>query len=127
MRGWPEFNHPGFRAAARLLRDAGHVVFSPAEHDRAMGLDTSGMRGDLAETEHVVPLRVLLAADLAWICGEAQGLVVMPGWEASLGCRAEVAVAFTLGLPVWPLDEFLAVGVDARRVLAVPAITVEAA
>jgi nucleoside 2-deoxyribosyltransferase len=124
MRGFAEFNHPAFRKATQLLRDAGHTVFSPAEHDQQAGLDTTGMRGDLTETEHVVPLRELLAADLAWICSHAEGIVVMPGWANSLGCRAEVAVAFTLGLPVWQLSELLLYGHQAHRVTTIPAVTV---
>jgi len=34
MRGIKAYNHPAFDTATRHLRQQGHVVFSPAEHDR---------------------------------------------------------------------------------------------
>ena len=49
MRKYPEFNHPAFHQAARLLRAEGYDVFSPAEHDIRMGLDVTGTTGDHAE------------------------------------------------------------------------------
>ena len=117
MRGFEAFNHPAFHRAARLLRDLGHDVFSPAEHDNSVGLDTSGMAGDQEEYEAAgFSLRTLLAADLAWICGEADALVMMPGWEDSAGARAEAAVALTLSLPVWDLARFLLYGSDAPAI-----------
>ena len=61
-------------------------------------------------------LIALLAADLAWICGEADGLVMMPGWEASPGARAEAAVALALSLPAWELACFLLYGSDAPTI-----------
>ena len=117
MRGYEAFNHPAFHCATKLLRDQGHTVFSPAEHDNSVGLDTAGMTGDDAEYESLgFSLRTLLAADLAWICGEADALVMMPGWEASPGARAEAAVALALSLPVWELARFLLYGSDAPAI-----------
>ena len=49
MRGYEAFNHPAFHRATKLLRDLGHDVFSPAEHDNSVGLDTVGMTGDHSE------------------------------------------------------------------------------
>jgi hypothetical protein len=108
MRNYPAFNHPAFHRAAKLLRDLGHTVFCPAEHDNSVGLDTTEMAGDLDEIAAAgVSLRSLLGADLAWITSEADALVMMPGWENSPGARAEAAVALTLSLPVWELGRFL--------------------
>ncbi len=100
MRGIPEFNFPAFRDGARQLREAGYEVFSPAEHNQDLGLDTTGMAGHQHEHEAEFPLRKLLGDGLAWICAHADAIAVLPGWENSLGAQAEVAVARALGLPV---------------------------
>jgi nucleoside 2-deoxyribosyltransferase len=107
MRGYPEFNHPAFRAGARQLRSAGHEVFSPAEHNERLGMDTSASDGDQAAIEAEFPLRKLLGDDLAWICAHAGAVALLPGWEASLGAQAEAAVARALGLPARELRFFL--------------------
>lgn len=108
MRGIPEFNHPAFRDGARRLRDAGHEVFSPAEHEEMRGFDWAAHSGDLSAAEASgFSLRKALGADLAWICSDADAVVVLPGWQESLGATAEVAVARALGLPSVELDEFL--------------------
>lgn len=122
MRGYEEFNHPAFRKAAKLLRATGHTVFCPAEHDGEAGLNVTGMTGDLGEiAEAGVSLRDLLGADLAWITGTADALVMMPGWEDSAGARAEAAVALTLSLPVWDLARFLLYDASAPQICCVPA------
>jgi len=106
MRGIPEFNYPDFHKYAAQLRSDGHVVFSPAERDieRHGGVDISvGNRaGDetQAAVEHGFDIREALADDLAFICTEADGIAMMPGWEGSRGARAEKATAEALGLEV---------------------------
>ena len=37
MTGLPLWNFPAFATAAAALRADGHTVFSPAEHDKAVG------------------------------------------------------------------------------------------
>lgn len=91
MRGYPEHNYPAFFEAAGKIRTAGHVVYNPAEHDAGA-------------------LRANLASDLAWIGLVADGIVLLPGWESSLGANAEVALARAIGIPVWELDNFLVFG-----------------
>lgn len=105
MRGIPEFNFPAFHAAAKALRDEGHFVFSPAEKDNERhGTDISkgNHTGDelQASGEHGFSLRVALAADMKFICEEADGIVMLPGWENSKGAKAEKATAEALNLPV---------------------------
>ena len=99
MRGYPEFNRPAFRAGAEKLRSLGHEVFSPPECDENNGFSFTGKSGNLADIPEF-NLRAALAADLAWICGQADAVAVLPGWEKSLGASAEVATAKTLGIPV---------------------------
>lgn len=96
MRGYPQENHPAFYKAAAALRAQGHQVFNPAENGNA---------GDA--------VRQFIGGDLAWICSFAEGLVGLPGWEASKGSHAETATACAIGVPVWELGEFLAFGTAA--------------
>jgi hypothetical protein len=117
MRNYPEFNHPAFRQATRTLRAGGHEVFSPAEYDVQAGLDVAGTQGDHEELRGAgFDLRAALGADLAWITSRADAVVVLPGWEESLGVRAEVATAIALGIPVRELGPFLAAGENAGTV-----------
>lgn len=106
MRGIPEFNFPAFHAAAAKLRAEGHEVFNPAERDveRHGGVDiskgnTEGCEKQAAK-QHGFDLRVALGEDLAWICGQADAIALLPGWVDSKGARAEHATAVALGLQV---------------------------
>jgi len=106
MRGYPEFNFPAFADATAKLRAAGYEVFSPAEQDLNNGFDPT--KGDYnAVTPAGFNLGEALAADLAYICKEAEVVVVLPGWEKSDGVNAEVATAKAVGIPVMTLDEAL--------------------
>jgi len=103
MRGIPNFNFPAFNIAASNLRWAGYTVFSPAERDNQHhGTDISAGNTtgdeDLAAKQHGFNLREALAADLEWICREADAIALLPGWEKSKGATAERAVALALGL-----------------------------
>lgn len=105
MRGYAEFNFPAFNAAAAKLRADGHEVFNPAEKDNERhGKDIS--KGNeagcekIAAEQHGFDLRVALGDDLKWICAEAEGIALLPGWEKSKGATAEHATAVALGLKV---------------------------
>ena len=103
MRGIPYFNFPAFDKAAAKLRDEGHEVFSPADHDRKLHceafLNETGC-DEQAEREHGVSRRKLLGDDLAWICAEADAIALLPGWRNSTGATAEHATAVAIGLKV---------------------------
>lgn len=109
MRGIPHFNFPAFNAAAAVLRAEGHEVFNPAEkdcerHKHDISADNhSGSEQDLDKKFGYPPggfLRMALGEDLAWICAEAEGIVLLPGWESSKGACAEYYTAKALGLAV---------------------------
>jgi nucleoside 2-deoxyribosyltransferase len=101
MRGIPNFNFPQFDHAAALLRKYGHEVFSPADHDRktcGMGIEQNPT-GDEALAARVdgFDIRKALAADLTFICLEADVIAMLPGWQKSKGATAELATAVALG------------------------------
>lgn len=106
MRGIPEFNFPAFNAAASKLRADGHTVFNPAEKDieRHGGVDISAGNAtgceETAAKDHGFDLRIALGEDLAWICAQAEGIALLPGWEKSKGAKAEKATADALRLQV---------------------------
>lgn len=102
MRGIPQFNFPAFADATVKLRNEGYEVFSPAEH--AISLHGQSFWDNINGDEVNLPLgfdrRALLAADLNWICREANAVALLPGWETSKGALAEMATALALGLEI---------------------------
>lgn len=99
MRGYPLFNFPAFHEAARLLREAGHEVWSPAEQDAELdGFDpvVSAPRPFVEYMRRDLP--AVLASD---------AVVVLPGWEWSKGASLEAHVARECGISVRTIDEML--------------------
>jgi Domain of unknown function (DUF4406) len=108
MRGYKDFNFPTFKRAAAILRMKGHVVFSPAENDEEKhGEDISrSITGDERDASAKgFSLRDALYDDLTYICREADGIALLPGWEQSSGALAEWATAKALSLRFFYLDE----------------------
>lgn len=93
MTGIIHANFPAFDAAAEALREAGWVIYSPAEHDRDTGLtgDEIVTRGEGAP---------LFAWDFRRII-EASCVIFLPGWERSTGSHWEMAVAYATGKPCY--------------------------
>lgn len=91
MRGYDNLNFAAFDLATKELRDAGHTVFSPAENDRT--------KGYVGKTGPEV-MRDCIMDDLTYIARKATAIALLPGWEASKGVRAEVALAEFLDLDV---------------------------
>ncbi len=111
MRGIPFFNFPLFHEVTKQLRARGHMVFNPAERDNERyGRDSSNPTGDLhqAEREHGFNLRVALGEDLEFICKNATALVGLEGWWNSPGACAEVHTALALGIPIYTVEQALA-------------------
>lgn len=97
MSGVPHFNFPTFHAAAAKLREQGYEVFNPAETDNeAVKLNATGCEVEAAK--HGFSRRRALAEDTQWIALHADAIALLPGWEASKGARAELALAQALGL-----------------------------
>lgn len=87
MKGYPDSNYPAFHSAASVLRRDGHYVYNPAEFQHEGPHET-------------FPIRKAFAAYCKFICEEADAIVLLPGWEASLGVSAELALAKNCKLTV---------------------------
>jgi hypothetical protein len=106
MTGYKDFNFPAFMAAAKMLRDMGHEVFNPAEHDLKMNDPDvyKSETGDQLEAQAKgFDPRVAIKADLTYIIDEAEAIALLPGWERSKGANAEFWTAQFLGLEILQL------------------------
>jgi len=99
MRGKEHMNFPAFTEAATELRDAGYIVFNPAEHDVANGFDP--------DADEPMPLCWYMQHDLPEVC-KADAVAVLPGWGESQGASLEVYVAHKLGKGVFDCEDLLA-------------------
>jgi len=91
MTGYPDFNYPAFRKAAKIFRRQGLEVFDPSEifdGDQTLSKETY-MREDIT---------AVLKATL---------VVTLDGWEQSSGARLEVEVARAIGVPVESYNDFI--------------------
>lgn len=105
MRGIKYFNFPAFNNYAVSLRKMGHEVFSPAEKDNEFhktDISAGNESGDLAlaSEQHGFDLREALLRDCSYLCLHAECIALLPGWEKSLGAKAERALAEALGLDI---------------------------
>jgi hypothetical protein len=90
MAGYPEHNRQAFHDAEKLLRDAGFDTLNPVNNGLGPGLpDIDYMRADIKMEM------------------DADGVAVLPGWEASWGAGIEVDLAHRLGIRVLPLALWL--------------------
>jgi hypothetical protein len=108
MTGIPQFNYPTFHAAAKILREKGLTIASPAEMDTPEQQEVA-----LASTNGAIPSSgfvgdqtwgMTLGKDIAFIADEAAGIIALPGWNKSKGARLEVTCANLLKKPVYEFD-----------------------
>lgn len=115
MRGKHLYNFKTFATVAMFLREEGIVVYNPAERDMAAGfqphlpLDHPDQRFDLEEA---------FSWDF-WAITEAEGIVLLPGWETSDGTKKEIVLAQGLGKRIFAYNCGLLEPIE-------PKITVEA-
>lgn len=102
MRGYPGWNATAFDKYVAQWTMEGHTVLSPVARHRIQGLDPATATSDelTARCRDGAWLRQVIAEDVEMIY-EVDALVVLPGWETSLGSTVEVALALFLGLPVY--------------------------
>lgn len=109
MRGFPLLNFPAFIRAGLHLRGLGHEVFNPAEKDLAAGFDPA--------KDKPLPLSEYMKKDLPAVCG-CDAIVVLPGWEKSVGADIEVYVARKLGKLVLRYPDLVEINAEGSDWLA---------
>lgn len=120
MTGYPQFNYPLFDAAARILRDAGFNIQSPAEMDEddvreaALASPDGQLHGGMIN-DHT--WGDFLSRDVKMIADECSGVVLLPKWYTSKGARLEVFVAMQCNFPVFEFMEGDAYGLSYSYVL----------
>ena len=96
MTGLPMFNWPMFFRAARDLREMGYIVVNPAEQDIINGvnpmkpMDSVGYEGVLKD-------------DFKIIIAKCDMIVLLPGWQDSIGARAECLLSQLIGNDVFEI------------------------
>lgn len=105
MRGQPRHGADAFAEARDDLRARGHDVWCPMEAALMDGFDPD-------DPTTARPLADYMARDVEALC-RAWAVVVLPGWQASAGVRAELAVATALRIPVmeWPTLRLISIHV----------------
>lgn len=102
MRGYEKCNFSAFDEAAALGRALGHEIVSPAEMDRALGFNENTMD----ETASCLGgLGNIVIRDIEAIRG-CDAIAMLPGWEMSVGARAEYAEAKWLNLLILSASDF---------------------
>lgn len=101
MTGYEAFNYPAFIEATAELRAWGFNVISPHELDADAGKDP-----DISWT--ATDRREAMARDVHAVAVLADGVALLPGWAASSGARAEMAVADSINLPIQTVPEWIA-------------------
>jgi hypothetical protein len=94
MRGLPSYGFHAFKVAREHLRDLGHEVVCPAEHDLANGFDPT-----LSIEEQDFDLDAAFAWDIAALA-QVDAIALLPGWQDSEGCAIELERANALGLRI---------------------------
>ena len=97
MRGIPHFNREAFVKWDAFLKEAGHEVWNPSDHDRELFGDNvhDCPKGDLEGSG--VDINLVWSDDLDTLVNWAEGIAMIPGWRKSKGATAEHAVAVALG------------------------------
>jgi hypothetical protein len=97
MSGIPGYNFHAFDAATAALDFLGHEVVSPAEHDREV---YPAIESTPEFAVGAPPVGFTYESVLGWDFKQiidCDGIVMLPGWEASRGARAEKFVAEMTG------------------------------
>lgn len=98
MTGKKQFNFPRFDYATSRCRDEGMPIVSPVELDELVDPHLVEIARASADGTEEMPYREMLARDLQVIALQnCVGVILLEGWEDSLGAGKESSVARFLG------------------------------
>lgn len=95
MRKCPQFNVPLFYFAAKILRDRGHTVVSPAEADspEIQALALASADGEFTpEMKGHETMGEILGRDVRLVIDTVDTIVFLPNWQRSTGAKLEAYV-----------------------------------
>jgi hypothetical protein len=106
MSNIPQHNFPAFLEAADALRDAGFDIISPAEIDKpsTRKLALSSKDGSIERLDQT--WGDLLSRDIKIVADEVDGVIVIDGWQKSMGARLETYCAYVRDKPVYNYNHF---------------------
>lgn len=88
MTGLPDNNYPVFNTVADMLREMNFQIYNPAEWEDRYNDGKFNVQFAFADYS-------------TYICREADAVVVLKGWQKSVGANAEVALARAVQKPVY--------------------------
>jgi Domain of unknown function (DUF4406) len=95
MTGYPQFNFPLFKKAAKALRKEGMEIISPAELDSKQTKREAKASKDGKLVDGKIGGETwgqILGRDVEVIADQVDGIVFLDGWTASRGARLEATV-----------------------------------
>jgi hypothetical protein len=98
MRGIPLHNFPAFDRARDFFRSAGFEVYSPADIDRAHGINELTWDDNAPDAQE--RLRELAKRDFEALI-QCDAIALLPGWERSRGVKWEKPLAEFLKLEIY--------------------------
>ena len=102
MTGLENFNYKAFFDTEEELIKLGYQPLNPARHDGENFEDAMKHVGTSESPAH--PWEYYIRRDIP-IVAQADGLLLLPGWEASRGARLEVSIAKALSMPLFILRD----------------------
>jgi len=98
MRGYTEYNFPAFDDARDNWVRRGCVIISPADIDRAAGVDDQTLNENSPLDPRPFVYRDFFA--LLLVASHKGSIAMLPGWEKSTGATSEFFLARWLGLKI---------------------------
>lgn len=97
MTGYPNFNFDAFYAAEKELKEAGWIVYNPANKEDEDALDPEAkVDGDTRKAiDAGFDFRKVYLWDVEKVI-MADAIYMLPGWEKSVGACGELAVAMAV-------------------------------
>ncbi len=100
MRGYPDYNFPAFDKAEKLAHSNGFdLVLNPATMDRGDCKESIARMSEIKRQEYYAKRdtnAIFLSTHVA----------MLPGWEKSIGARAEYALAVWIGREILDATDF---------------------
>ena len=105
MRGYKDLNFPEFNKWARILRKKDHEVVNPAELDKEskeLADTTMGQLEVMSKEERKKIYKLCMKRDLQHLL-TCDAVVLLEGWQDSVGALLELKVALNTGLKILDL------------------------